>query len=372
MLYIFIILLLCVIVAACLLWVAVSKRNIQCWFPAYLRWAMKPVEPVPDEPMEIYFGIMDHFEPFWNGADRDLALRRVQRWCRGYKEIAAERRDSNGRPPQHTMFYPIEEYDEEILDLLTEFCAEGLGDVEIHLHHDGDNAQNLRKQLTEFSSLLYQRHKLLRYDTRKASLTYGFIHGNWALNNSRRDKRQCGVDHEISILRETGCYADFTMPSAPDQTQPPRVNSIYFMDEEGTGRRSLARGKPLAVGGWRTDRLLAIQGPLCLNWNRRSGIIFPTVENGELSSDHYPDPSRVQRWHEARIHVSGKPDHIFIKTYTHGLQEANSSALLNGGLNAIWSRLESNYSKSKQFRLNYVTAWQMYQKIAEISQQTEN
>ena len=38
---------------------------------------------------------------------------------------------------------------------------------------------------------------------------YAFVHGNFALANSAGG-RYCGVDEEMQILAETGCYADMT------------------------------------------------------------------------------------------------------------------------------------------------------------------
>jgi hypothetical protein len=51
---------------------------------------------------------------------------------------------------------------------------------------------------------LHQRHGLLRKDPVTGQVLYAFIHGNWALCNSRPDGRWCGVKEEIKILLETG------------------------------------------------------------------------------------------------------------------------------------------------------------------------
>jgi hypothetical protein len=58
------------------------------------------------------------------------------------------------------------------------------------------------------------------------SPAYAFVHGNLALGNSAGGKF-CGVDEELQILAETGCYADMTLPSAPDESQIPMINQIY-------------------------------------------------------------------------------------------------------------------------------------------------
>ena len=86
-----------------------------------------------------------------------------------------------------------------------------------------------------FKELLADRHGLLARRRDTGELPYGFIHGNWALDNSRPDGRCCGVNNELAILRETGCYADFTLPSAPSPAQTAKINSIYYAGHPSTG-----------------------------------------------------------------------------------------------------------------------------------------
>jgi hypothetical protein len=44
-------------------------------------------------------------------------------------------RDHDGRPFVHTYFYPAEQYDEGLLEMIAEHCHSGWGETEIHLHH---------------------------------------------------------------------------------------------------------------------------------------------------------------------------------------------------------------------------------------------
>src|SRR6185295_20200238 len=90
---------------------------------------------------------------------------RVAPWLEHLPRIAEEFRDADGRPPQHTFFYPEEEYHPEHLDALANLCGRGLGEVEIHLHHDGDTADGLRDKLERFKSRL-AGHGLLCRDRR--------------------------------------------------------------------------------------------------------------------------------------------------------------------------------------------------------------
>src|SRR5262249_50093584 len=170
----------------------------------------------------LYFA--DHYEPKAGGADPETARARVAKWVEEYPRRFARFRDSDGRPPRWTFFYPVEEYEPEYLDALAKLCRAGFGEVEVHLHHDGDTAESLAERLLAFKELLAERHGLLSRRRDTGELAYGFIHGNWALCNARPDGRFCGVNNELDVLRETGCYADFTMPSAPHVTQTRKVN----------------------------------------------------------------------------------------------------------------------------------------------------
>ncbi|MBK8740376.1 MAG: hypothetical protein IPM02_13005 [Betaproteobacteria bacterium] len=77
---------------------------------------------------------------------------------------------------------------------------------------------------------------------------FAFIHGNWCLDNSRRDGRWCGVNNELRVLGELGCYADFTLPSAPSDTQTRKINSIYYANDDSTHPKSHDDGVDLRSG----------------------------------------------------------------------------------------------------------------------------
>ena len=186
------------------------------------------------------FAVADHFEPMYRRATPEVALRRVETWLERYPAMAGSFRDADGRPPQHTFFYPIEEYRPELLDRLAELCRAGFGEVEVHLHHDRDTAASLKSQLESSARTLHERHGLLSWDG-AGRIRYGFVHGNWALGNSLPGGRWCGVDDELSVLHETGCYADFTLPSAPSAAQTRTVNEIYYAK---SGRTRPERARP--------------------------------------------------------------------------------------------------------------------------------
>src|SRR5581483_7983724 len=124
---------------------------------------------------------------------------------------------------------------------------------------------------------------------------------------------RCGVDDEMALLFETGCYADFTFPSAPDESQPNIVNSIYWPTGDLAKKRAYEKGERAKVGVSKSDRLLMIEGPLALTWKRRKMPI--AIENAAVTAADPPTPARVKAWVDQRIHVEGRPEWIFVKVH---------------------------------------------------------
>jgi hypothetical protein len=251
-------------------------------------------------------------------------------------------------------------YNEVELEGLAELCRSGLGEVEIHLHHDGDTSENLRKTLLRFTELFAGRHGLLARNRDTGALAYGFVHGNWALDNSSPDGRCCGVNDEIGILRATGCYADFTMPSAPSPTQTRKINSVYYAVDNPREAKSHDTGSDVGTGVVPADGLMMIQGPLLPNWRRRKWGIFPRIENGCLQGNQPPSTERLDDWLRARIQVPTRPDWYFVKLHTHGAPEGNQRMLLGEPMFAFHRALAARANENPEFQFHYVTAREMY------------
>lgn len=284
----------------------------------------------------------------------------MERWVRDYPRRFGSLADSDGRPPQHTFFHPLEEYDPEHLDGIAELCRGGFGEVEVHLHHDHDDSASLRHRLLDHVERLAYRHGLLSRERSSGELRYGFIHGNWALDNSRPDGRWCGVNDELDVLRETGCYADFTLPSAPSETQTRTINRIYYARDDPQRPRSHDRGVPLVRGPSPDRSLLMIQGPLLLDWRRRRHGVLPRLENGCLQANQTAHIDRLDAWLRARVQVPDRPDWFFVKLYTHGAPEANAESLLGEPQVEFHRALARRTALDPNFRFHYVTAREMY------------
>jgi hypothetical protein len=339
-----------------------QQRNTFIWLRGWLaqRRALRAANVGTRGTRHVMFCFVDHYEPRWGQADYDTEVRRVQRWREGYPQLCAGHRDADGRPPQHTFFYPSEEYRPEHLDAVVEMCRAGYGEIEVHLHHDNDTPAGLRANLREFLDRLQQRHDALPRDPLSGGPLWAFVHGNWALDNSRPDGRWCGVNDEISILAELGCYADFTLPSAPDATQTSTVNSLYYATDDPHRPKSHDRGESVRVGGAPSGHLMILQGPLGLRWKRRGVLPVPAIENGDVRAGNPPTPERVDFWVRQGIHVQGRPEWIFVKVHTHGTQERDIESLLGEPVAAMFRHLEARYNDGRDYSLHYVSAREMY------------
>lgn len=321
-----------------------------------------------DGTRHVFFSIVDHFEPFWHNDDDAVARERVRRWRERYPEIARRFHDPGGRHPRHAFFYPQEEYprDPGLMDRLAELRELGVGDVEVHLHHDHDTSDALREKLNGFVHALRTRHGLLRPGIDGGEAAYAFIHGNWVLGNSGRDGAYCGVDDELLVLRETGCYADFTLPSAPHPSQPPVINRIGYAAGDHRRPRAHYRLADARFGQAPGTGPLLVTGPLSLNWRRRRRGLFPAIENGDLTGINPPAPDRVDAWIRAGVSVKGFPSWVFVKVYTHGAQERNSERLLGdgaGGLATVFSDLLARYNDGTRYVLHFATPWEIFRAV---------
>src|SRR5687768_4572694 len=156
--------------------VLLRARNMQNWIVPYVRTRKSRAEmDSRDESCDVFVSVCDHFEPECYGASREVARARIRRWLTEYPQLFGSFQDAEGRPPQHTFFFPQDEYRPEYLDELAELCRDGFGDVDVHLHHDHDTADGLRRKLEEFRDALHERHGLLRTDPVTGRVVYGFI-----------------------------------------------------------------------------------------------------------------------------------------------------------------------------------------------------
>ncbi len=299
----------------------------------------------------LLFSLCDHWEPLFDGVHDAQGDARVKTWTEGYPKLADRFRDADGVRPQHSFFFPGEHYRPRWLEALADLVRRGYGEVELHLHHDGDTSDSLasdvRRYIREIAS-----HGHLSRDGDK--LRFAFIHGNWCLANARPDGRYCGVDDEVALLHELGCYADFTFPAPENDAQPRAVNQIWWPTGDLARRRAYEDGDRARVGERHDDRLLFVSGPSAL-FLQRSRSPF-RIESSALTKIDPATPERVRLWGDLGITVAGRPDWVFVKMHTHGAPELQSESLLGDGGMRLHEELTRQYDDGTRWKLHYVTA----------------
>ncbi len=318
-------------------------------------------------PVHLIIALADHFEPAiipedgQKRAPRPEQERRLEWWAREYPKAVDKWRDNDGRAFLHTYFYPAEQYDEGLVEMLADHCHAGWGEVEVHLHHGiphADTAENTRQLLSEYRDQLAFRHRCLAMEEDSDKPRYAFVHGNFALANSA-DGRYCGVDSEMQILSETGCYADLTMPSAPwDRAQIAKINSVYECALPLDQRAPHRKGHDLAAG--QTPRMfpLMIQGPLIMDVQSGLRLRRPAFDNGAITAAKPASLHRLSLWKQAQITVLGRPDWIFIKLHCHSMDPTQKDAVIGDSFRTFLATLVGGAPDRKE-TLHFVTAREM-------------
>jgi|SRR5271154_5657301 len=327
----------------------------------------RALKPAARGPVHIILAVADHFEPAIDPAGGPKRVPRAEQehrldwWTREYPKVADAWRDHEGSPLVHTYFYPAEQYDEGLLDMLAAHCHAGWGEVEIHLHHgslDPDTAENTRQILAEFRDRLVFRHRCLAFEDGSNIPRYAFVHGNFALANSVGGNF-CGVDEEMQILAETGCYADLTMPSGIwHPAQVAKANALYEcalpLDQAAPHRK----GTDLMVGRKPGIFPLVVQGPLITDIRRSLKSVRPVFENGVLNGSNPPTLYRFSQWKQAQVAVEGRPDWLFIKLFCHSMNPTQKDSVIGDSFRAFLARLVEG-APDRNETLHFVSAREM-------------
>ncbi|MBC7900706.1 MAG: hypothetical protein H7070_11715 [Saprospiraceae bacterium] len=324
----------------------------------------------PEGKKNIIFIIANHFEPSWKQVgmhDLETQRRRAYDWHEMARKIGEAVKDADGTKFRHTNFYPAEQYDREILKQMAAMQKEGLGEVEIHLHHgveEPDTAENLRKSLTDFRDCLAEEHKCLSRFDGEGMPMYAFVHGNLALANSCGGKF-CGVDEEMQILQETGCYVDMTMPSAPDRTQVSMLNQIYECGGPLTEKAPHRKGRAVRAFGSQPQLPLIFTGPLVFNWTRRvKGLPVPRLDDGGLVDNQPMDLARLNRWIGANVIVKNRPEWVFVKLFCHGFFDYDQSANIGEKARNFFSEIIENGERTNEYTVHFASAREAFNMVS--------
>jgi len=325
----------------------IKKMNI--WILSYCKGLFSTFSS-QDKPIDIMFLFVDHYE---------LAGKpeRLDAWLNVYPALAKKHLDFDGGYPKHSFFYALDLIDENELELLKPIMDQKMGEVELHWHHDHDTSESFVEKLHDGMRVFHKYGYMLPYKEDQMAC-FGFIHGNWSLDNSRGEEF-CGVDNEIQILAKEGCYGDFTFPAMFTDAQPSKVNEIYYAIDDGEAK-SYETGRTAEVGVTSKDNeFLIFQGPLTINWLDWRHKWHPTIEDGDINEHPTQgDPARIDAWIRQGIHVKGRPEWQFVKVFCHGAQDHKS--VLGEATDKMFQYLGDKYNDGKKYRLHYVSSREAY------------
>jgi hypothetical protein len=345
MIYIVLILLVGGLLFLAALTLYVKKKRIDVWLNSYWNGLFNKVE-TSESPIDIMLLFVDHFE--LNGhADR------LEAWDKRYPAIAKKHTDSDGQHPKHSFFYAMDLMHEHELEALQHLVKDGYGEFELHWHHDHDTEETFTTKLSQAFEIFHKYGYMKPYKDGQPAC-FSFIHGDWSLGNSRGEK-YCGVDNEITLLMQAGCYGDYTFPALFNEAQPPFINNIYYANDTDK-KAAHFKGRDAEVGVEQSnDEFMVFQGPLTINWKDWRHKWHPTIEDGDINRfPTHDDPRRIDAWIRQKIHVKGNPNWQFVKIFCHGAQDHLS--VVSDTTDRMFDYLEKNYNDGEKYRLHYVTA----------------
>jgi len=328
---------------------AIVRNRCYIWLPGYLRNASlrRRMLDAADGTIDVMVAIVDHFEP--SRREGGLGIQRVREWCDAYAKMTGPHRDSDGVAPQHTWFYRYDYPRYECLQILGEYVLDRYGEIEFHLHHGHDTSETFDQKIRDGVDWFNTAGAMWTAEERPRK-SFAYIAGNWALDNGRRNDAMSGVNNELEILAGAGCYADFTFPAYAVNAQPRQINSIYYATDTPEPK-SYDTGKPMTVGGQAEGHLTIFEGPTYIDWRAWH------IEHASLETWAPYLPRRLNYWLNAGVHVEGRPEWLFVKLHTHGMQ--SREMFLGDQLDRMYSDLEA-HCKNGRYRLHYVTAREAY------------
>lgn len=313
-----------------------------------------------EKTVHIMMTVADHWEPGWKAPQN---TEKAKMWLEDYPAVASKHHDADGVMPQHTWFCANIEKPTNHLQVISKACFNELGEMEIHIHHDGNKTEEINtKEMSDYIDSYLA--KMNRYGaclttTTKPKAYFGFVHGIWALDNSFKDtngiRRYCGINNEIDLLISKGCYADFTLPYYGGTQGPYKWKDKIMITKDSPEPASydmLENIREVAFKGERPkpNELLLIPGP--------------STDSNNIDWHGPRTLDRMKKWIKANIHVKGKDNWIFIKLYTHSSQvserEEGRSAFVGEVADKFFTDIEREFNDGSKYQLHYVSAREMY------------
>jgi hypothetical protein len=268
----------------------------------------------------------------------------VRHWQQAYAAFQGRCREAFGTTPVHTFFYPPH-HGPEHLPQLAEMAHAGGGEIELHYHHRDDTAESLTRDL-KATLALYNRHGLLLESGHPPRTSFGFVHGDWALNNSCGG--ECAGQRRVSIHHDLGCWATSRCPRRRLPTRKIARSITVWAIRPAQGDAAVG-----CAHGGETPGAVHDAGPA----RDQLAPDHPRPENANLTSRNWGRPDRLPVWLNCNVHVEGRR-RLFIKLHAWAI-ERDFDALFGDKAFAM-HRASRAVQRRQAFQLHYVTARQAY------------
>jgi hypothetical protein len=162
------------------------------------------------------------------------------------------------------------------------------------------------------------------------------------------------------MLRELGCFADFTFPSVYLDSQPSTVNNIFAIKDD-PGPKSYETRLPLSeLASGRAD-LMLLQGPLVFAPSLNVRRLFLDLDDGDIHPAKPASAARIRNWIRASVHVPQQPQWVFIKLFAHGASSKEDVEEIDGPhYDEMLTALDQHYNDGRTYVLHYITAREAY------------
>lgn len=249
-------------------------------------------------------------------------------------------------------------------------------DINLHIHHERWTTSSVttepwitllrEKKVTDEQMLIAHIIDVKKvFEDVGVDMTFwGFVHGMWGLNAS--DTRVCNIENEIIILKEYGCFGDFTFPAGRPRCTPDMSGIFSVPDRIGKkiynagfklkkGRNILQEQKNFLIF-YPTESYFYISlDGLLINRGERAyyyaSILNPDTfgENGQTIGTLCPEDSLeiIQEWILSSMIIDKT---MIIKTHAHSMS------------NVFWQFADKIENQSPLFQANHIERMDMLDK----------
>ena len=331
----------------------IVTRKYYVWLPGYVSWLFHQ-EKAAGAPVHVFFS-----SSITSSRARTAAM--MDRWVSEYPKIAGPASRQRGAPVAAHVVLPGEQPIDRNMTALQKLVAGGYGETELHLHHFNDTPQSARERFQR-AIAWFQTFGFLR--CADGATHFGFIHGNWSLDNSRGNAF-CGNNRELAMLRELGCFGDYTFSSIFYESQPSSVNNIFEATDDDRRNPTIAAWR-CGLASEPAGDLLIFQGPLLLVPTARPAKLFLEVENAGDSrggAGHAAPRGRL----DAGQHPRGRTSRVAVRQDPHARRQRQGrtrTRFWGPELDQALTYMEKTYNDGAHYVLHYVTAREAFNRGA--------